>query len=135
MFGDHMELLLLTKSTTKNHVLIEDFNKLMFKQTKHKKKKHFCMSCLQCFSSKRILNNHREVCSEINGHQTIRIPQKGSKIKFENYHKQLKVPSHKKSMSVNQATESHIQKYTKTTRTIHMVIKLFVAMMTNTVNH
>ena len=50
------------------------------------------MSCLQCFRSERFVINHREVCLEINGHQTIKIPEKGSKIKFENYHKQCKVP-------------------------------------------
>ena len=37
-----------------------DFNRLMFSKTKHKDKKHFCMSCLQNFSTKEILNNHRK---------------------------------------------------------------------------
>ena len=52
-FQDHMELLLITKGENKHYVLIKDFNKFMYKQTKHKERKHFCMYCLQCFSSER----------------------------------------------------------------------------------
>ena len=36
---DHMELLLITKDENKHYVLIKDFNKFMFNQTKHKNKK------------------------------------------------------------------------------------------------
>ena len=32
----------------------------MLSKTKNKDKKHFCMSCLQSFSTKEILNNHRK---------------------------------------------------------------------------
>ena len=53
-FENHMELLLITKDENKHYVLIKDFNKFMYKQTKHKERKHFCMFCLQCFSSERV---------------------------------------------------------------------------------
>ena len=39
----------------------------MFSKTKHKDKKHFCMSSLENFSTKEILNNHRKQCLLING--------------------------------------------------------------------
>ena len=45
-YEDHMELLLITKDENKHYVLIKDFNKFMFNQTKHKNKRHFCMYCL-----------------------------------------------------------------------------------------
>ena len=43
----------------------------MFSKTKYKDKKHFCMSCLQNFSTKEILNNHRKQCFLINDCQTV----------------------------------------------------------------
>ena len=51
------------------------------------RKKHFCMHCLQCFTSEAVLS-----CIVINGVQAIRMPEKGSTIKFQNYHKQLQAP-------------------------------------------
>ena len=54
-FKDHMELLLITEGENKHYVLIKDFNKFMLNQTKHEHRKHFCMYCLQCFSSEPIL--------------------------------------------------------------------------------
>ena len=72
-FEDHMELLLITEGKTKHYVLIKDFNKLMYNQTKHESRKHFCMYCLQCFSSERVLNNHKENCIQLNGTQAVKI--------------------------------------------------------------
>ena len=43
-----------------HYVFIKDFNRLMYLKTKHQHKKHFCMSCSQNFTTKEILNNHRE---------------------------------------------------------------------------
>ena len=50
-FEDQMNLLLITKDEKRHYVFIKDFNKFMYNQSKHKEKKHFCMFCLQCFSS------------------------------------------------------------------------------------
>ena len=92
-YEDHMELLLVTKDENKHYVLIKDFNKFMYNQTKHKERKHFCMHCLQCFSSGRVLNNHKENCIQVNGTQAIRMPNKYNNIlKFNNFHKQQPVP-------------------------------------------
>ena len=92
-FEDHMDLLLITKDEKKHYVLIKDFNKLMYNQTKHKEKKHFCKYCLQCFSSERVLNNHKENCIQVNGTQAVNMPKKGENIlQFNNFHKQQPVP-------------------------------------------
>ena len=92
-FEDQMNLLLITKDEKKHHVLIKDFNAFMYDQSKHKERKHFCMYCLQCFSSERVLANHVINCLTINGAQAINMPKQGENIlKFNNFHKQLPVP-------------------------------------------
>ena len=85
-----MNLLLITKDEKK---LIEDFNKFMYNQSNHNKRKHFCMYCLQCFSSENILAKHSNNCLTINGKQAIKMPEKDNYVlKYNNFHKQLPVP-------------------------------------------
>ena len=92
-FEDQMNLLLITKDEKKHYVLIKDFSAFMYNQSKHKKKKHFCMFCLQCFSSESILVKHANNCLTINGSRAINMPKQGDNIlKFNNFHKQLPVP-------------------------------------------
>ena len=92
-YEDHMELLLVTKDENKHYVLIKDFNKFMYNKTKHKERKHFCMYCLQCFSSERVLNNHKDNCIQVNGTQAVNMPTKDNNIlKFNNFHKQQPMP-------------------------------------------
>ena len=76
--GSYEELnLLLTSDGEKQHyVSISDFAKLMCNKTQHKEKKHFCMHCLQVFSSKEVLIKHKENCISINGKQGIQMPKK-----------------------------------------------------------
>ena len=92
-FKDQMNLLLITKDEKKHYVLIKDFNTFMYNQSKHKERKHFCMYCLQCFSSERVLANHVNNCLTINGTQAINMPKQDENVlKFNNFHKQLPVP-------------------------------------------
>ena len=92
-FKDQMNLLLITKDEKRHYVLIKDFNAFMYNQSKHRERKHFCMYCLQCFSSERILANHVNNCLTINDAQAINMPKQGENIlKFNNFHKQLPVP-------------------------------------------
>ena len=88
-----MDLLLITECENKHYLLIKGFNKFMYNQTKHKERKHFCMYCLQCFSSEDIhIIIHKGNGITINGQQAILMPKKGSILKFNNFHKQLPVP-------------------------------------------
>ena len=65
-----LNVLLIKSETGDSHyVLIKDFNRLMYSKTKHKYRKHFCMACLQNFTTKEILNKHREQCLLINNTQ------------------------------------------------------------------
>ena len=88
-FEDQMNLPLITEDEKKHYGLIKSIHV----QPKHKEKKHFCMYCLQCFSSEKILANHVNNCLTINGAQAINMPKQGENIlKFNNFHKQLPVP-------------------------------------------
>ena len=91
-FNSCLNLLLITEGDVWHYCLLKDFNKFMYNQTKHKGRKHFCMYCLQGFSSERVLNNHTVDCIEINGKQAIKMPEPGSKITFTNFRKQLSAP-------------------------------------------
>ena len=91
-FVSYLDLLLITEGEVKHYCLLKDFNKFMYNQTKHKGRKHFCKHCLQCFSSERVLNNHKDNCIQLNGTQAIKMPEPGSEIAFKNYHKQLPAP-------------------------------------------
>ena len=45
-----------------HYVLIKEFNKLMFDQTKSNCKKNFCMHYLQCFGLEDVLTKHIANC-------------------------------------------------------------------------
>lgn len=92
-YENDLNLLLITKDEKTHYVLIKDFNRFMFNQTKDKSKKYFCMFCLQHFTSQKVLNTHKEICIVINGTQAIKMPDKSNNIlKFNNFQKQLPVP-------------------------------------------
>ena len=148
MFKDQMNLLLITKDKKRHYVLIKDFNKFMYNQSKHKEKKHFCMFCLQCFSSERVLANHGDNCLTINGNQAINMPKKGENIlKFNNFRKQLPVPFviyadfeaiTKKVQGCKQSERwrrkrrrDHTLKPVRLMKTVAVDIRSYVAMMTN----
>ena len=92
-YDNQMNLLLITEDKSKHYVLIEDFNRFMYNQTKHKESKHFCMHCLQCFSSERVLSDHKDNCIIVNGTQAVKMPDKNNNtLKYNNFHKQQPVP-------------------------------------------
>ena len=62
----------------------------MIIKTRHEGKKYFCKSCLQCFSSKSVLLDHKKDCLIIDGGQNVKL-EKGF-IEFENYSRQIPVP-------------------------------------------
>ena len=62
----------------------------MFHKTKNKNKKYIRKSCLQFFSSKNVLTEHKKVCVSINGAQSVRLKKRT--IEFKNYFKQIPVP-------------------------------------------
>ena len=55
--------------------------RFMYNYTKHKDK-HFCMYCLQCFTSAGTLGKHNKNCITVNGKQAVNMP-KGEKVQFK----------------------------------------------------
>ena len=68
-FKNSMDLLIISDKLNQ----IKYFNKFMFNQTKNKNKKYFCEYCLQCFSSERILVEHKKICLKLSGKQTVKL--------------------------------------------------------------
>ena len=67
-FGDSIDLLLISDGFTNHYVYIKDFNRVMLKCVKKwKNKKLFCKSCLQYFSSEKVLGEHGKDSLMING--------------------------------------------------------------------
>ena len=72
-FKNSMDLLLVTNENKLHYVHIKDFDRFMLHKARNKYKKYFCKSCLQCFSSKNVLEEHKKFCLNINGAQSIRL--------------------------------------------------------------
>ena len=79
-----MDFLLAIDENKSHHVYIKDFDRFLFLKTKDKKKK------IQCFSSKNVLTEHKEVGLSINGAHSVRL-EKGT-IAFKNQFKRIPVP-------------------------------------------
>ena len=85
-----LNVLLISNEEKSHYVFIKDFNRLMYSKTKHKDRKHFCMSCLQNFTTKEILNNYRKQYLLINETQAVKY-ETGT-IKFKNFNKEIPIP-------------------------------------------
>ena len=89
-FNDNMDLLLISNKFVPHYVYIKDFDRFMINKTKQKGKKYFCKYCLQCFSSEKILSEHKEDCLVVNGKQNVK--SESGFISFKNYSRQICVP-------------------------------------------
>ena len=78
-----MDLLLISDKNKPHYVYIKDFNRFMCNKTKHKTKKHFCKYCLLCFSSERVLREHKKTCLKINGKKNLKL--KSGSIEFKKH--------------------------------------------------
>ena len=85
-----LDLLLITGKYKFHYVFIKDFNRSMFSRTKHKDKKHYCMSCSKNFTTEQILSNNKKQCLLINGCQPVKY--ESGIIKFTNFNKQIPIP-------------------------------------------
>ena len=85
--SDCIDLLLISNNFTSHYVYIKDFNRFMFNKTKHKGKKYFCKSCLQCFSGNKVLVEHKRDCLVINSKQNVKL--ESGFISFKNYSTQI----------------------------------------------
>ena len=127
-----MDLLLLIDDDKSHYVDIKDFDRFMSHKTKNKNKKYFWKSCLQCFSSKNRLTQHKDVCLSINGAQSVKL-EKGT-IEFKNYFKEMPAPfkiyaDFQCNLKVIETYEDLYTKNIKITFLVVLLAKLFVLMI------
>ena len=85
--------LLIEKNGKFHYTLIKHLNRLLYDQSKHQHRKHFCERCLHGYS-REDLDSHKSECRGI-GQTAVRvdIPEEGkNKLKFQNYHRQMPAP-------------------------------------------
>ena len=127
-----MDFLLLIDDDKSHYVYIKDFDKFISHKTKNKNKKYFWKSCLQCFSSKNRLTQHKDVCLSINGAQSVKL-EKGT-IEFKNYFKEMPAPfkiyaDFQCNLKVIETYEDLYTKNIKITFLVVLLAKLFVLMI------
>ena len=110
-----LNVLLISNEENSRYVFIKDFNRLMCSivKTKNDHKKHFCVSCWQNFTTKEVLNNHRERCLLINETETVKYET--GIIKFKNHNKQKPIlfKTYADSECLVKRTNIPLSKYTK----------------------
>ena len=89
-----INLLLIEKAGKFHYTWIKDLNRLLYDQSKHRDRKHFCERCLHGYKREDLLEAHRPECRGI-GQTAVRVemPEEGkNKLTFQNRHKQLPAP-------------------------------------------
>ena len=87
-----IRLMLIEENGVNHYCLIKNISALLSSQiSKHKCKTYFCDRCLNPFNCEESLNKHLEYCGK---HKAVKIkmPSKGSILKFKNYHRRERVP-------------------------------------------
>ena len=75
-----MIFLLVTNENKSHYGYTNDYNRFMFHKTKNKNKKYFGKSCLQCFSGKHVLTEHKKVSLSINGAKRLEIGKRNNQV-------------------------------------------------------
>jgi len=89
-----INLLLIEKAGKFHYTWVKSLSRLLYDQSKHRDKKHFCGRCLHGYSAEDLLEAHKLECQGI-GQTAVRVdmPEKGKNIlTFQNHHKQLPIP-------------------------------------------
>ena len=84
--------MLIEGKGVKHYCLVKSISRLLSSQaTKGKRKEYFCLRCLNPFWCEEALSKHKEYCDEYEAVK-IQLPEKGTILKFKNYHRSEKVP-------------------------------------------
>ena len=84
--------ILIEEKGVNHYCLVKNLSRSLSSQvSKHDGKKYFCKRCLNPFNTQKALDKHEEYCSN---HEAVKInmPEKGTMLKFKNYHRGEKVP-------------------------------------------
>ena len=91
-YEEAIDLLLISNGEKNHYCLIKNFNKLMTVETgKSRHSVYYCKRCLNGFTTVNALSNHKIYCNE-QGAVRVELPEPGSKLKFENYNRSMRVP-------------------------------------------
>ena len=83
--------MLIEEGGVKHYCLIKNLIRLLSSQvSNHNGEHHFCLRCLNPFWSHESLNKHQEYCGKYEAVK-IELPEKGTMLKFKNYHRSEKV--------------------------------------------
>ena len=87
-----LNVLLIISEEKSHNIFIKNFDRLMYSKTKPniQHKTFFFITCLQNFTTKEVLSNHKKQCLLINGCQAVNY--ESGTIKFTNYEKQIPIP-------------------------------------------
>ena len=85
-------LMLIEQDKVKHYCLVKNLSRLLSSQISNgKRKEYFCLRCLNSFWCQEALDKHKEYCGEYEAVK-IQLPEKGTMLKFKNYHRSEKVP-------------------------------------------
>ena len=83
---------MIEKGRVNHYSLVKNLSRLLSSQvSNHNGEHHFCLRCLNPFWSHESLNKHQEYCGKYEPVK-IELPEKGTMLKFKNYHRSEKVP-------------------------------------------
>ena len=84
--------MLIEQDEVKHYCLVKYLSRLLSSQVSNgKRKDYFCLRCLNPFNNQEALDKHKEYCGEYEAVK-IQLPEKGTMLKFKNYHRSEKVP-------------------------------------------
>ena len=90
-----VNMLLIEKAGKFHYTWIKDLNRLLYDQSKHQHRKHFCERCLHGYTREDLLEAHKPDCRGI-GQTAVRVEMpeagKNDKLTFQNHHKQFPAP-------------------------------------------
>ena len=64
---------MITNKNKSHYVYIKEFNRFMCHKTKNNHKKQFCRYFLQCFSNKKVFQEHKNFCLKVHGDQSVKL--------------------------------------------------------------
>ena len=93
--AERINLLLIEKADKFHYTWIKNLNRLLYDQSKHRERKHFCKRCLHGYTREDLLEAHKPDCRGIG--QTavmVEMPEAGKndKMTFQNHHRQFPAP-------------------------------------------
>ena len=92
--AERINLLLIERAGKFHYTWIKNLNRLLYDQSKHRERKHFCERCLHGYTREDLLEAHKPDCRGI-GQTAVRVEMSKAgenKLTFQNHHKQFPAP-------------------------------------------